>query len=328
MDISLDSVAVANGGFFTRAQALDCGWVDRELRMALRMRLITRLRQGAYAYTTAYEALDDIGRHVVLARAVVRQQRGRVALTGISAAAVHGLTLWGQDLGTVHVVRLDRGSARCEQGVCHHVVADDIDSHVVLVDQVPVVNVARTVWEVASSSTLESGVCTVDSALHRHPDLGDQLRQQSELFRHRPGSRSARIILRLSDPKAESAGESLSRVLFYRGGIARPELQFKVYGSDGRLIGTSDCYWPECRHLGEFDGKVKYGRLLRPGEEPGDAVFREKRREDEMRGEHFGMSRWIWSDLMPGGQTGFLRRLRVDLERSARLYAPTLTIIA
>ena len=328
MDISLDSVAIGNGGFFTRAQALDCGWNDRELRMALRMRVVTRLRQGAYSFTTPYEALDEIGRHVVLARAVVHQQRGRVALTGITAAAMHGLTLWGQDLSRVHIVRLDRGSARCEQGVCHHVVGDDIESQVVLIGRVPVVNVARTVWEVASSSTLESGVCTVDSALHQHLDLADQLRQQSELFRHRPGSRSARMILRLADPKAESAGESLSRVLFYRGGIARPELQFKVYGSDGRLIGIADCYWPEWRHLGEFDGKVKYGRLLRPGEEPGDVVFREKRREDEMRGEQFGMSRWVWADLMPAGQRDFLSRLRVDLARSARVYASTLTVIA
>ena len=49
--------------------------------------------------------------------------------------------------------------------------------------------------------------------------------------------------------------------------------------------------------LGEFDGRVKYGRLLRPGQEPGDAVFEEKRREDAIRDEGWGVVRWVWSDL-------------------------------
>ena len=51
------------------------------------------------------------------------------------------------------------------------------------------------------------------------------------------------------------------------------------------------------RLLGEFDGAVKYGRLLRPGESPGDAVVREKRREDGLRELGFDMIRWGWSDL-------------------------------
>ncbi|MHB1009909.1 MAG: hypothetical protein ACYC1E_11885 [Propionibacteriaceae bacterium] len=42
---------------------------------------------------------------------------------------------------------------------------------------------------------------------------------------------------------------------------------------------------------------MKYGRLLRPGESVGDAVFREKCREDELR-EITGwpMFRLTWSD--------------------------------
>ena len=36
--------------------------------------------------------------------------------------------------------------------------------------------------------------------------------------------------------------------------------------------------------FGEFDGRVKYGRLLKPGQDPGEVVFAEKRREDLIRG--------------------------------------------
>jgi hypothetical protein len=42
---------------------------------------------------------------------------------------------------------------------------------------------------------------------------------------------------------------------------------------------------------------VKYGRLLPPGQEPGEVVFREKRREDELRDHRWQVARWTWDDL-------------------------------
>ena len=52
------------------------------------------------------------------------------------------------------------------------------------------------------------------------------------------------------------------------------------------------------RLLGEFDGRVKYGRLLRPGQTPGDVVWAEKLREDALRRTTgFGMERLVWADL-------------------------------
>lgn len=53
--------------------------------------------------------------------------------------------------------------------------------------------------------------------------------------------------------------------------------------------------------MGEFDGKVKYGRLLKPGQSAGDAVFDEKRREDAMRAMLWQMVRWIRDDLLHPG---------------------------
>src|SRR3712207_8138753 len=46
-----------------------------------------------------------------------------------------------------------------------------------------------------------------------------------------------------------------------------------------------------------FRSKVKYGRLLKPGQDPGDAVFEEKRREDAMRGEDWNRSEEHTSEL-------------------------------
>jgi hypothetical protein len=83
-------------------------------------------------------------------------------------------------------------------------------------------------------------------------------------------------------------------VLLDRARLPRPVLQWEVAAP--RWIGRTDFGWPELRTVGEFDGKIKYGRQLRPGPE-GDAVFAEKRREDVIRAAGFRVVRWTWDEL-------------------------------
>ena len=51
--------------------------------------------------------------------------------------------------------------------------------------------------------------------------------------------------------------------------------------------------------MGEFDGKIKYGRELQPEKEIEDVLFDEKRREDAVRDSGKQVVRWIWADLSP-----------------------------
>lgn len=305
---------------FTRAQALSAGIGDRELSAAVRRGVLKRVRHGCYAVASVWNGLDDVGRHLVLARAVLARQEGAVALTGPTAAALHGLSTYGQDLSVVHLVRLDRGSSRHEVGTKHHVLTHNIDKDLTEVAGLPVVSVPRTVWEVATQSSPEAAVCTADSALRLFPEILGEMATIAATFDRRPGSRSARAAVRLADGRSDSEGESLSRVLFHRTKIPKPEPHYRLADRDGRLIAILDFYWDEYHHTGEFDGKTKYLKYLRPGEEPGDAVFREKRREDSVRAELLGMTRWTWRDLMPAGVPDFLGRLIADLERSRSLY--------
>lgn len=77
-------------GFFSRAAAIDCGETDRTLATARREGVIVRLRRGMYAPSDVYNSSDDAGKHLLHARAALAAQRGPVALTGPSAAALHG----------------------------------------------------------------------------------------------------------------------------------------------------------------------------------------------------------------------------------------------
>ena len=76
-----------------------------------------------------------------------------------------------------------------------------------------------------------------------------------------------------------------------------PILQLEVYDIRRRKLGRSDYSWHGGRLLGEFDGRIKYGRLLKPGESPGDAVFKEKLREDALRDNGSRVVRWVWAEL-------------------------------
>lgn len=307
-------------GFFTRAQALASGESDKSLQAALRAGRLVRLRHGAYARTDHVEGLDERQRHLLLARAALTQQRRPVALAGPSAALLRGYDVYGHDLGLVHLARLDRSNGRREAGVVHHVVNGQVVERLELLDGVLVVSAQDAVWQTALLSTLEGGVVAADCALHLRPELQQPLIALAKSAVAQPRSRVARLAIRLARPEAESPGESLTRVACFRHGIPCPTLQYEVVDSFDRPLGRSDFYWEEARLLGEFDGKIKYGKLLRPGEDASQVVVREKLREDDMRGTRRGMVRFTWREVQPDVAARRMTRLARELEDSRLLH--------
>ena len=168
---------------------------------------------------------------------------------------------------------------------------------VVVVAGVSVTSLARTVVDLGRTLPLGQAVAAGDAA--RRAGLSSaELDEVLALAHGRPHVAAARRVVDLLDPRSESAGESASRVVLHELGIPPTSLQHEVFDASGRLIGRSDFAWEQHRTLGEFDGRVKYGRLLRPGETAADAVYREKRREDALRDQGWQVVRWSWADLL------------------------------
>ena len=142
---------------------------------------------------------------------------------------------------------------------------------------------------------------------------------QHQLMQSWPDSQHLHVVTRLADGRVESVGESRALFLFWSQGLPMPELQFEV--RDGwRLVGATDFAWPEHRLIVEFDGRVKYQKFLRHGEDPGDAVFREKRREDDIRRvTGWRVIRLTWADLAHPARTAAM--LLRSLHDSGRLTA-------
>lgn len=304
-------------GFLTRPEILDAGYADRHIKQAKASGLLVRIGAGLYALSAAYRPLTAEARLEARSRAVAHRHRGAVVLTHQSAAAMHGLPLWGTPLDEVHVTRLDGGRGRHEAGVQHHVGSIEL-TDTVEIDGYLVATPDRCVWELACELSTEAALVTADAALRDNLVTSQSLREMAGQFRTWRGSLSGRLALSLADAGSESPGESRSRYLFWKHGIPRPELQYRVVESNGMLIARTDFAWKWYRHLCEFDGRIKFDGTF---EAAGfNAVFREKQREDHIRAQGWGLTRLVWDDLSAHNATTTAQRLKAAMEQSRSLY--------
>jgi hypothetical protein len=302
---------------FSRGEAIDSGYADEDLYAWLRDGLIVRIRHGAYTFTDVWSGADAVERHRLRAHAVLRSHDSRLALSHTSAAVEHGLRLFRPDLSRVHVTCLDRRIARTTGDIVYHqgVCPDD---DLMLSGNQLVVKPVRAGLEAALLTDVRGGLVILDSIISLGKGTLDEIHAGFEHISGHPATRKLQITVRLTRKGGDSIGETLSRHLMFGQQIPEPVLQFEVRDQSGALIGTTDFAWPDHGLLGEFDGMVKYGRLLRDGETPGDAVEREKTREDRLREETgWLMIRLIWAELFKPGETG--ARIRRQLERGKKL---------
>jgi hypothetical protein len=277
-----------------RPELLAEGWSDDDLARARRVGELGRVRRGAYVSSADGRLRDREARHALAARAAVQQLPPGAVVSHVSAAVLHGLPAWGMCLDRVHVTRDGRSGGHRRRTLQVHITPLHPDE-ITAVDGVPVTTVARTLGDLARSVPFDRAVAVADAALFRGAVARTSLDHAIDRSPRRHGTRVARRALEFADPGGESVGESRSRVLLQRWGLPRPVLQWNVPAR--RPLGRSDFAWPKFRTVGEFDGRIKYGRLLVPGQSPGDAVFVEKRREDAIRETGLHVVRWGWDDL-------------------------------
>lgn len=290
-------IAEQNGGYFTRQEALAAGYASREITRIVHTGAWKRIRRAAYVFADTWKGLDPTARHLVRCAAVMRSLGDKVVLSHGSGVVAHGIDDWGIDLTRVHVTRLDGHSGGVEGDLVHHEGQVD-EADVVEVNGLRTLPPQRCVLEAATLLGDEPALCLLDSGLRADGFRKDELEKTFRDMRHWTHARHLVPLVPMADGRSGSVGESRGRWLFRIGGIPLPELQVTVLRPDRTVAGIADWGWHDMKMLGEFDGRFKYGRLLKPGQTPGDAVFEEKRREDEMREiTRYGMFRLIWADL-------------------------------
>ncbi len=291
-------------GVVLRSELLRAGITADEVRQRRRRRELANIRRGAYVDPVDPRTAQEVGRHRLAVAAAVRQLGPGAVVSHVSAAVLFGLPVWDLPLARVHVTRDRASGGRVGRDVHVHAAALAPDE-ITLVDGIPVTTPARAVLDIARSAGFEPAVVVADAALAVPAADVPPLTTPAELGvalergTRRPGAAAARRVFAFADGRSGSVGESRSRVAIDAAGLPPPELQWAVHTATGLFIGRVDFAWPLYRTVAEFDGKVKYGRLLRPGQDPGEVVYEEKRREDALRGEDLKVVRWGWVDIAP-----------------------------
>jgi hypothetical protein len=283
-------------GVFLRREALALGYDDGALARAVRANVITRVRHGTYVLTEQWNPLDEVGRHLVRAKGILRTAKTPVALSHTTALAVWDVPLWDLGLDDVHITRLDGEAGRREAGVSQHRGAlpptDVVDRA-----GVPVTSPARSALDLTMITDVEHALPVFDHLLHTGAVDKEDLRRRARERAGWPSTLATDLTIALADGRAESVAESRSRYMFWRGGLPKPQPQFDILRG-GRLVARVDFAWPELGVFCEFDGKEKYTKYLREGESVVDAVLREKKREETVcRLTGWRCIRIVWADL-------------------------------
>lgn len=275
---------------------------NRRLRRALDAGVWTRIAPGVFTRSEQWLALTPMHRHRRRVYEVARRLAPGAIISHAAAAAVHGidmLTPWPER------VDLTRGAAaggRSTGVIRRHtraldaIATEPFGRHLIT-------TTAQTALDLARSLPFLPAVASLDQAIWSGraggalTDLESIVRRREADPGHRGDVRALRA-LAFAEPLAANVRESQSRVELARLGFPQPRLQERRRLPSGRVVYV-DFYFPDDDHWGEFDGEGKYrdAALRRPGQDAVGAVIDEKNRENEIRREVRGFSRWVVADL-------------------------------
>jgi hypothetical protein len=286
----------------TSAELMAVGLSAAQIRRLVRQGVLLHLGYGAYARAAlvGQVASDRVGEQTLRLASVLAVAGPGAVGSHHSAAAIHGLDLLGRHSPEVVAVTRAPGVSRTGRpNVRLHIAALPI-GHVTVRSGVCVTSVARTVVDLARTSSFRAGVVVADSALRSKQVSRDELRGVVADCARWPGIRQANLVVEFSDGRSESALESISRVAFRDHGIPAPELQVDVGGDNG-VVGRADFLWRRYGTIGEADGAIKYANTSR--------AISQLRRDAALRAAGFQVVHFTWPEIVrtPGQVAASIR---------------------
>jgi hypothetical protein len=300
---------------FSRAQLAQAGITEAKLKTLVGRGALLRLDRGVYVVAAGAERLASVpgGSSALRVAAAVAGMGPQAVGSHSTAAAVHELDLLrrvGGDLVAVTRPPGAPGRRTGRPGIKLHIAALPPEHRTVRLGA-PVTSVARTVVDLARTTSFREGVVVADSALRGRQVTKTDLRAVVEACDHWPGITRARQVVEFADARSESALESISRVVFAQGGLPPPELQVWV-GADGRVIARVDFLWRKYATIAEADGAIKYA-------DPERAKL-QLQRDAELREAGFEVVHFTWQDLHIN-PAQVLRSIKVSFQRSVAVRA-------
>ncbi len=282
------------GGLVTAADLRKTGVTRKRQAMLLARGELVAVSGGVLAPAAAYRELlaKPTGEALLGAAAALMTSAPGAVASHTTAAGIHRLDVLGRPPQRATITRPPgSGSRSGKAGVLVHS-AELPSGHVTQRNGLPVTTIARTVIDMARSSPFRAGVVTADSALRRNRTSKDELRAVLSYCRQWPGAKTAATVVEFADGLAESALESIARVLFRDLGFPPPELQAWI--GDGNEEFRVDFRWRKYRTVAEVDGAVKYTELTA---DPAQRAIGQLRRDQFLRELGYEVVHFTWQDI-------------------------------
>ena len=303
----LNTANSRNEGLILAESLREAGLTTYAVRALLAKGDLVRIRRGIYALGATWRSADRADRYRLFVRATVLTAEQPLLLSHLSAAVLHNLPIIGPWPKVVHAINNDTSGGNSARFTTSH--RSVVEPQSVVVNGCDATTLARTLIDVAATSSFLVGVAMMDHALrveaeraenerrqgiHGAPALSkDDLYTELAVVHPRTGRANVRRVIDFANPLADNPGESLSRVRIAELGFEVPELQV-CFVVNGRRYWV-DFFWRGVGKMGEFDGKLKYTRGAVLGDrDPADVVVEEKNRENLLRPHGNSFNRWDW----------------------------------
>lgn len=253
-----------------------------------------RLRRGVYATQAVVDrAAAEARRHELDCLAVLAALgRPDAVISHGSAVHLHGLPSRALASGLVRLT----DPAHNRRGRGFHMTRSPLDAVEVRARRaLRVTTPPRALVDHARESSLEDAVVAMDAALLVGKVTLPDLVRATERARRWPGGPAAGRAVALADGRAESPLETRGRLRIVGAGLPTPALQVEIRAA-GRLIAVVDGWFDDAAVALEFDGRLKYTDPWRD-RSPGQVLWEEKRREDELRALGIALVRIADEDL-------------------------------
>ncbi|WP_297697380.1 hypothetical protein [Mycobacterium sp.] len=293
MHAELDRLLDAQGGVVTSAQALSI-LTRRGLEAHVNTGVLHKVWYGVYGRGKMTTALRLRGLDLATGTTV--------AVCMGTAAAAYGFDT--ERTADLHVLNPGARHLRSTDGLIVH---RGDGAPLTMVAGRPATAPAWTAIEVARGLRRARALATLDAALRSGTCGRDELRRSVEQQSGRRGVVTARELLAVASPFAESPMESEARLVMIDGGMPSPVLQYEVVDLQG-CVWRLDFAWPELRVAAEYDGVEWHSGP--------DAFVRDRRRSSALQELGWLIVPIIAEDVRhrPGE---LLRRLDRQLRRAA-----------
>lgn len=243
------------------------------------------------------------------AAAVIAVSRGRDAVASHhSAARIHDLDLLhppAEHIVIVTVPASQKGGPMKAGDVVRHTAALP-GGQVTDFRGVPVTTVARTVADIARTSTFAQGVVAADSAMRRYGNIRPPVLAVLGACPGWPGVALARKVAEFAEWAPETPLESAARAVFHERGLPEPVFQAPIIGTSGSTVARTDFCWPEFGAIAEADGVDKY---LRRGD-----IKQDHQRDSRIREVGWEVVHFLWDELFAAPDE-VVERIRFAFER-------------